>query len=325
MTTTPKTSGQDTAGSSRGTAPGVSARRRKTIIAPDLGSIRSLTARIIVAELWLGIGLVALLSNTTERDFALVVALSTLLALLPSLVWVCDPVRVVARYVLSIGFVAQCVLLAVISLEASGAFTFGIFAFSLVLLAQLAGFVCWRSLLVAGGLLIASTIAVDFWMANAAVPSPVFSNGQLTNEVLGGLLPLWLLTLGVLLPMTYRVERALGEAHSSRLAALEAMTFAVEEARAVAIGKRPNARSAAAALNLRKAVIKADIASAKEQVTGAKAPAMPQDHEIERQLAFGRGNKPRRQQEGEDPIRSENSVHRQQKSLAQALENGDRL
>ncbi len=323
MTSTPRTSGHDTAGSARGTAPSIPTRRRKTISAPDLGSIRSLTARIIVAELWLGIGLVALLSNMMERDFALVVALSTLLALVPSLVWVCDPVRVVARYVLSIGFVAQCVLLAAISLQASGAFTYGIFAFSLVLIAQLAGFVCWRSLLVAGGLLIASTIAVDFWIANATVPSPAFSNGQLTSEVLGGLLPLWLLALGVLLPMTYRVERALGEAHSSRLAALEAMTFAVEEARAVEIGKRPNARSAAAALNLRKAVIKADIANAAEAKSGVKAPPMPQDHEIERQLAFGRGNKPRRQQEGEKHITQENSVHRQLKSLAQALEGGD--
>lgn len=295
---------------------------------PDLGRIRSLTARVIVAELWLAIGVIALLSNLSERDFALVIAASTLLALLPSLVWVCDPVRVVARYVLAVGFVAQCVLLAAMSLETESAVTYGIFAFSLVLLAQIAGFICWRSLLVAGALLIAATITIDFWLATSATPETLAVHNDRMNELLGSLLPLWLLMLGVLLPMTYRVERALGEAHVSRLAALEAMTSAVEDARSVAFGKRPSARSAAAALNLRQAVINADIADAGEKEGSDLAGALPEDEDLARQLAFGRGGRAAdsaREDEDEGYARAGNSVHRQQEILARALETHDSL
>ena len=295
---------------------------------PDLGRIRSLTARVIVAELWLAIGVIALLSNLSERDFALVIAASTLLALLPSLVWVCDPVRVVARYVLAVGFVAQCVLLAAMSLETESSVTYGIFAFSLVLLAQIAGFICWRSLLVAGALLIAATITVDFWLATSATPETLAAHSDRMNELLGSLLPLWLLMLGVLLPMTYRVERALGEAHVSRLAALEAMTSAVEDARSVAFGKRPSARSAAAALNLRQAVINADIADAGEKEGSGVAGALPEDEDLARQLAFGRDGRAA-DSAGEDEDagypRAGNSVHRQQEILARALETHDSL
>ncbi|WP_282605887.1 hypothetical protein [Pelagibius sp. Alg239-R121] len=306
----------------KGTPPNLVTGRRRPTTAPALSTIRSLAARVIVAELWLGIGAVALLSTLAERDFALAIALSTLFALLPSLVWVCDPVRVVARYVLSVGFVAQCVLLAVMSLQTSGPVTYGIFAFSLVLLAQIAGFICWRSLFLAGCLLIASVVAGGFWMSSATEMSPVFSDGYLTSELLDGLLPLWLLALGVLLPMAFKVERALGEAHASRLAALEAMTHAVEDARSVAINKRPNARSAVAALNLRRAVMGADIAKAAEgEVKGS--PDLLNDPELKRQLSLGldqgSADKSPGEKQGEQPG-FENPVHRQQQILSRALE-----
>lgn len=325
----PKTFNLDVTGAAKGMQPSYLSGRRRAIAAPDLGRIRSLTARVIVAELWLAIGVIALLSNLSEGDFALVIAVSTLFALVPSLVWVCDPVRVVARYVLSVGFVAQSVLLAAMSLQVEGPITYGIFAFSVVLLAQVAGFVCWRSLLVAGGLLIASTIVVDFWIASSGTAGAVVLEGDRMSELLVGLLPLWLLALGVLLPMTYRVERALGEAHASRLAALEAMTSAVEEARSVAFGKRPNARSAAAALNLRQAVINADIAN----TTGterAKAAddILSDEQDLAPQLAFGRGVSPDDvavDKNDDECCQIDNSVHRQQQILAHALENHDHL
>ncbi len=282
-----------------------------------------------MAELWLAIGVIALLSKLSEGDFAAVIAVSTLLALLPSLVWVCDPVRVVARYVLSVGFVAQAVLLAVMSLQVEGPITYGIFAFSVVLLAQIAGFICWRSLLIAGSLLIASTIVVDFWFASSGTAGTLILDGDQTSELLVALLPLWLLALGVLLPMTYRVERALGEAHASRLAALEAMTSAVEEARSVAFGKRPSARSAAAALNLRQAVLDADIASTtRSDHAGPAADVLPADQDLARELAFGRGVNPEYRADGEegaDRYQVNNSVHRQQQILLRALENQDPL
>lgn len=303
--------------------------RRKAVVAPDLGTIRSLTARVVVAELWLAIGVISLLSNLSERDFALVITVSTLLALVPSLVWVCDPVRVVARYVLSVGFVAQCVLLAAMSLQTAGSITYGLFAFSLVMLAQVAGFICWRSLLVAGGLLIGATITVDFWLASSVTSGLMASEGARTSELLGGLLPAWLLALGVLLPMTYRVERALGEAHASRLAALEAMTSAVEDARSVAFGKRPNARSAAAALNLRQAVINAGIAKgAGEECGETLDKVLADDQDLARQLAFGRDGDSAAgvvHEDGEGHYQLDNSVHRQQKILARALEARDSL
>ncbi|TQV83242.1 hypothetical protein [Denitrobaculum tricleocarpae] len=328
MRSNPKTANLDAAGLAKANLPSLATRRRRASIAPDLGRIRSLTARVIVAELWLAIGVVALLSNLSERDFALVIAASTLFALLPSLVWVCDPVRVVARYVLTVGFVAQSVLLAVMSLETAGSITYGIFAFSLVLLAQIAGFICWRSLLVAGSLLIAATITVDFWLASSVTPVALLAEGGRTSELLGGLLPLWLLVLGVLLPMTYRVERALGEAHASRLAALEAMTSAVEDARSVALDKRPNARSTAAALNLRQAVIDADIANGSGEERSVAHDVLPGEQDLARQLAFGRtGNTAASlQEEGdEDQHGAGNSVHRQQQILARALETQDSL
>ena len=308
--------------------------RRKPTIAPALSTIRSLAAKVIVAELWLAIGIVALLSAMAERDFTFAIALSTFLALIPSLVWVCDPIRVVARYVLAVGFVAQCVLLAVMSLQTSGPVTYGIFAFSLVLLAQIAGFICWRSLFLAGSLLIASVLTAGFWVSSVAELDPVFSavdpvnlllaNQLPASELLDGLLPLWLLTLGVLLPMTYRVERALEETHASRLAALEAMTLAVEDARSVAIGKRPNARSTAAALNLRRAVMGAERTGAPEQELGAGAADLPDEQELKRQLALG-PEKGAGEHESEDPAQLGNPVHRQQQILARALEVHDGL
>lgn len=270
----------------------------------------------------MAIGVVALLSAMAERDFAFAIALSTLFALLPSLVWVCDPVRVVARYVLAVGFVAQCVLLAVMSLQTSGPVTYGIFAFSLVLLAQIAGFICWRSLFLAGSLLIASVVAAGFWASGIAELDPVFAAGYPTSELLDGLLPLWLLTLGVLLPMTYRVERALEETHASRLAALEAMTLAVEDARSVAIGKRPNARSAAAALSLRRAVMGAERPNPAEDQEPKTEAGLLDDEELKRQLSLG----PDRSAAGGDTTELEDSslvgnpVHRQQQFLARALE-----
>lgn len=326
----PKTFNLDAVGAPKRAQPDHVTGRRRAIVAPDLGRIRSLTARVIVAELWLAIGVIALLSNLTEGDFAVVIAVSTLLALLPSLVWVCDPARVVARYVLSVGFVAQAVLLATMSLQVEGPITYGVFAFSVVLLAQIAGFICWRSLLVAGGLLIASTIVVDFWLASSGTAGALMLAGDQTSELLVALLPLWLLALGVLLPMTYRVERALGEAHASRLAALEAMTSAVEEARSVAIGKRPNARSAAAALNLRKAVLDADIANTTRsgRVSSAEDVLLPDQEDLARELAFGRDVNPDNTVGGKDDdgqYQINNSVHRQQQILARALENQDPL
>lgn len=315
-------------GGRKSTPPHLAAVRRGSIATPDLGRIRSLTARVIVAELWLAIGVIALLSNLSERDFALVIAVSTLLALLPSLVWVCDPVRVVARYVLAVGFVAQCVLLAAMSLMTESAATYGIFAFSLVLLAQIAGFICWRSLLMAGGLLVAATITVDFWLVTSATDETLALQGARTNELLGSLLPLWLLLLGVLLPMTYRVERALGEAHASRLAALEAMTSAVEDARSLAFGKRPSARSAAAALNLRQAVLNADIAGRGGEENSGGDGSLQADQDLARQLAFGRNATDVGQaalEENQDLPPTGNAVHHQQEILARALETRDLL
>lgn len=325
----PKTFNLDAMGAAKGTQPGFITGRRRAIVAPDLGRIRSLTARVIVAELWLAIGVIALLSNLSEGDFALVIAVSTLFALLPSLVWICDPIRVVARYVLSVGFVAQAVLLAAMSLQTEGPITYGVFAFSVVLLAQIAGFICWRSLLVAGGLLIASTIVVDFWLASSGTAGALVLEGDRTSELLVGLLPLWLLALGVLLPMTYRVERMLGEAHASRLAALEAMTSAVEEARSVAFGKRPNAKSAAAALNLRQAVLNADVANTRRPDHATPADdVLSEEQDLARQLAFGRGMSPDDAADGKNTdaqYQINNSVHRQQQILARALENRDPL
>ena len=324
----PKTSGAAAGSAGKGASYHPKPARRKPTVAPALSTIRSLAARVIVAELWLAIGVVALLSAMAERDFALAIALSTLFALLPSLVWVCDPIRVVARYILAVGFVAQCVLLAVMSLQTSGPLTYGIFAFSIVLLAQISGFVCWRSLLLAGALLIASVVAAGFWASGLTALDPFFAAGYPANELLDGLLPLWLLTLGVLLPMTYRVERALEETHASRLAALEAMTLAVEDARSVAIGKRPNARSTAAALSLRRAVIGAEgTNNAMETEEFQAADSLPDDAELKRQLILG----PDRDAAGEtdgadqgDPAQLGNPVHRQQQILSRALERHDR-
>lgn len=257
-----------------------------------------------------------------ERDFAFAIALSTLFALLPSLVWVCDPARVVARYVLAVGFVAQCILLAVMSLQTSGPITYGIFAFSLVLLAQIAGFICWRSLFLAGGLLIASVVAAGFWASGIAELDRVFAAGYPIGELLDGLLPLWLLTLGVLLPMTYRVERALEETHASRLAALEAMTLAVEDARSVAIGKRPNARSAAAALSLRRAVMGGNATNPAETGELRNEADLPDNEELKRELSLGPGKNAGSVgvSEVEDPSLASNPVHRQQQILTRALE-----
>lgn len=321
MRSNPKTSAVSEGRPGRNAGQNPKLLRRKPTIAPALSTIRSLAAKVIVAELWLAIGVVALLSAMAERDFAFAIALSTLFALLPSLVWVCDPVRVVARYVLAVGFVAQCVLLAVMSLQTSGPVTYGIFAFSLVLLAQIAGFICWRSLFLAGGLLIASVVAAGFWASGVSELDPVFAAGYPTSELLDGLLPLWLLTLGVLLPMTYRVERALEETHASRLAALEAMTLAVEDARSVAIGKRPNARSTAAAMTLRRAVMGSDRTNGTEAGELKDETGLPDEQELKRQLSLG--PEQRAGDDGESGEESSslagNPVHRQQQILARAL------
>jgi hypothetical protein len=319
--------------------------KNKSTLAPALGSLRSLAARVIVAELWLGIGAVAMTAALGDRDFAVAIAFSTVFALLPSLVWVCDPVGSTARCLLSVGLVAQCALLALMSLHITGPVTYGIFAFSLVLLAQIAGFICWRSLLLAGGFLVAMVIAAGYglsagyggaagsWISGTAETIPIFSDGTLFADLVDGLLPLWLLVLGVLLPMTYRVERALDEAHSSRLAALQAMTFAVEEARANELGKRPSAHSAAAALNLRRAVMSAGLESegldTENQVSKSGiALSLPGDAEMKRYLMRTRDRGCLSESEpGESRGVShpDNPVHRQHRMLARRLETRDFL
>lgn len=288
-----------------GPPPSIENRRS---MAPALGALRGLTARILIAELWLGIGAMSFVCFLDGRDPTLPIALATLIALVPSLFWVCDPTRLMSRYALSLAIVIQCTILAVLTVGLPGPVIYGVFAFSLVLLAQTTGFLCWRSLVLAGALLITVGVTAEAWAATVMA-----YGAEVVRALLDGLLPLWLLALAVLLPMAYRIERAMVDAHVSRLVALGAMTKAVEEARSVSAESRALRDVADAEVPLRRTAIR-DAGGESGAVSGQIVPGASSG--VEAGAGTGPGLATPRRATG-------NPVHWQQAALVRALETRD--